>query len=57
MEAVVLQARPPEVQVMDPVSYRPVNVVAPDWFWKKKKIPESVKILRVGEETYLVPGD
>lgn len=57
MEAVVLQARRPEVQVMDPVSYRPVNVVAPDWFWKKKKAPESVKILKVGEDVYLVPSD
>jgi nonsense-mediated mRNA decay protein 3 len=55
MEAVVLQARPPEVQVMDPTSYRPVNVVAPDWFWKMKMIPESVKILKAGEDVYLVP--
>jgi len=55
-EAVVLQARPPEVQVMDPVSYRPINVVAPDWFWKGKKTPESVRILKVGEDLYLVPS-
>jgi len=55
-EAVVLEARRPEVQVMDPVSYRPVSVVAPEWFWNKKKVPENVKILKVGEELFLAPG-
>ena len=54
-EAVVLQARRPEVQVMDPASFRPVNIVAPERFWKKKKTPESVKILKIGEDFYLVP--
>jgi nonsense-mediated mRNA decay protein 3 len=54
-EAVVLEARPPEVQVMDPASYRPVQIVAPEWFWKKKKVPESVKVLKAGEDLYLVP--
>jgi nonsense-mediated mRNA decay protein 3 len=55
-EAVVLQARRPEVQVMDPASFCPVSIVAPDWYWKGKKTPESVRIVKVGEDVYLVPG-
>jgi NMD protein affecting ribosome stability and mRNA decay len=55
-EAVVLQARRPEVQVMDPASFSPVSIVAPDWFWKSKKTPESVRIVKVGEDVHLVPG-
>jgi nonsense-mediated mRNA decay protein 3 len=55
LDAVVLQARSGEVQVMDPASFRPVHIVAPEWFWKKKKAPESVKILKIGEDVYLVP--
>ena len=54
-EAVVLEARRPEVQVMDPASYRPVHIVAPGWFWKKKRLPEIVRIVRSGEDLYLVP--
>jgi len=55
-EAVVLQARRPEVQVMDPASFRPVSIVAPEWFWKSIKTPESVRIVKVGEDVHLVPG-
>ena len=56
-EAVVLQARRPEVQIMDPASFKPVSIVAPEWFWKMQNVPESVRVLKNGEETFLVPGD
>jgi len=56
-EAVVLQARRPEVQVMDPASFQPVSIVAPDWFWKLRRTPETVRVLNSGEETYLVAGN
>jgi nonsense-mediated mRNA decay protein 3 len=52
--AVVLDARMPEVTIMDPVGYRPVTVVAPDWFWARKR-PENVRILKSGEDVFLVP--
>jgi len=52
--AVVLDARKPEITIMDPVSYKPITVVAPDWFWAKKR-PENVRILKSGEDVYLVP--
>jgi nonsense-mediated mRNA decay protein 3 len=52
--AVVLDARMPEVTIMDPVSYKPFNVVAPDWFWAKNR-PENVRILKSGEDVFLVP--
>jgi nonsense-mediated mRNA decay protein 3 len=52
--AVVLDARMPEVTVMDPVGYRPITVLAPDWFWSKKR-PENVRILKAGDDVYLVP--
>ena len=52
--AVVLDARMPEVTIMDPVGFRPVTVVAPDWFWARKR-PENVRILKSGEDVFLVP--
>ena len=52
--AVVLDARRPEITIMDPVSYKPFNVVAPDWFWARAR-PENVRILRSGEDVFLVP--
>jgi len=52
--AVVLDARMPEVTIMDPVSYKPFSIVAPDWFWAKKR-PENVRMLKSGEDVYLVP--
>jgi len=52
--AVVLDARMPEVTILDPVSYKPFNVVAPDWFWAKER-PENVRILKAGEDIFLVP--
>ena len=52
--AVVLDARMPEVTILDPVSYKPFNVVAPDWFWAKER-PENVRILKSGEDVFLVP--
>ena len=52
--AVVLDARMPEVTILDPVSYKPFNIVAPDWFWAKKR-PENVRILKSGEDVFLVP--
>jgi nonsense-mediated mRNA decay protein 3 len=52
--AVVLDARMPEVTIMDPVSYKPFSVVAPDWFWARPK-PENVRVLKVAEDVFLVP--
>ena len=57
--AVVLEARKPELQIMDPVTYGTVPIVAPEWFWSanRKKIPENVRIIKAGEDIYLVPPD
>jgi len=52
--AVVLDARMPELTLMDPVGYRPVTVIAPEWFWSRPR-PENVRILKAGEEVFLVP--
>lgn len=52
--AVVLDARMPEVTILDPVSYRSINIVAPDWFWAKKR-PENTRMLKSGEDVFLVP--
>ncbi len=52
--AVVLDARMPEITIMDPVSYKPFNIVAPDWFWAVER-PENVRILKSGEDVFLVP--
>ena len=52
--AVLLDARIPEVTIMDPVSYKPVSIVAPDWFWAGPR-PENARILKSGEDIFLVP--
>jgi nonsense-mediated mRNA decay protein 3 len=57
--AVVLEARKPDLQIMDPVTYSTIPLVAPEWFWNahKKKAPENVRILKSGDDVYLVPPD
>ncbi|MGQ9582101.1 MAG: 60S ribosomal export protein NMD3 [Thermoplasmatota archaeon] len=53
-EAVVLDARRPEVTVLDPVSLRPLSIVAPGWFWEMGE-RGSARIVRVEGEAFLVP--
>ncbi|MEM2869428.1 MAG: NMD3-related protein [Thermoplasmata archaeon] len=55
-EAVVLEERRPEVQILDPVSCRPLTLVAPEWFWRKTG-RESVGLVRDEDEVYLVPDE
>jgi len=57
--AVVLEARKPELQIMDPVTYGTIHIVAPEWFWNahRKNATENVHILKSGEDVYLVPPD
>jgi len=57
--AVVLEARKPELQIMDPVTYGTIHIVAPEWFWSahRKNATENVHILKSGEDVYLVPPD